>query len=120
MSDSAAATVVLMGCVQYTTAGMKPQIFDDVVHIEFGVLAGSHVNLDGSESKDPTAWTLSAATAGAPYPMKPATSCCCHVLLLPYSAATCCCCHMLLLPRAAVATCCCCHMLLLSRAVLRL
>jgi len=43
---------------------MKPQIFDDVVHIEFGVLAGSHVNLDGSESKDPTAWTLSAATAG--------------------------------------------------------
>lgn len=52
----------------YTTAGMKPQIFDDVVHIEFGVLAGPHVNLDGSEDTKTAScapsWSLSAATAG--------------------------------------------------------
>lgn len=50
----------------YTTHGMNPQIFDDVVHIEFGLL------VDSTKLASDDDHTVGSVAAGAPSPQLPA------------------------------------------------
>lgn len=49
---------------QYNTNGMHPQIFDDVLHIEFGLLSGAHGLGDEKDDGNKRQWSLSPAIAG--------------------------------------------------------